>query len=182
MATETPASAGTTPRPIPGDGDVRSNWDNFNVEPGETHVLLDAKGPGVITHIWFTFLGPSRRTGRRRARPTTRRCCCGSTGTARPRPAVEAPAGRFLRQLLRPARRGHQPAGRRRGRRLVQLLLADAVPQVGPDRDRQPEREADQPALLQHRLDQEGLAAGRHAVLLRPVPAGISRRRRARTT
>ena len=70
------------------------------------------------------------------------------------RPAVEAPVGRLLRQLLRRAERGRQPAGRRRGRRFLQLLLADAVPQVGPDRDREPEREAPEPALLQHRLDQ----------------------------
>src|SRR5215470_17753350 len=41
-----------------GDLDEQSNWDNFRVAPGQTHVLLDAKGPGVITHIWITFLGP----------------------------------------------------------------------------------------------------------------------------
>src|SRR5262249_53024626 len=32
-----------------GDLNEESNWDNFRVPPGETHVLLDAKGPGVIT-------------------------------------------------------------------------------------------------------------------------------------
>src|ERR1041385_4123856 len=41
-----------------GDLDEQSNWDNFRVPPGETHVLLDETGPGVITHIWLTFLGP----------------------------------------------------------------------------------------------------------------------------
>src|SRR5512143_833499 len=40
-----------------GDADVQSNWDNFNVPPGATHVLMDAQGPGVITHIWITCLG-----------------------------------------------------------------------------------------------------------------------------
>ncbi len=35
-----------------------ANWDNRNLKPGETRVLLDEKGPGVITHMWFTFLGP----------------------------------------------------------------------------------------------------------------------------
>src|SRR2546422_9618807 len=40
------------------DLEERSNSDNFRVAPGLTHVLLDAKGPGVITHIWMTFLGP----------------------------------------------------------------------------------------------------------------------------
>ena len=44
--------------PPRGDLTEESNSDNFRVGPGETHVLLDAKGPGVITHIWLTFLGP----------------------------------------------------------------------------------------------------------------------------
>src|SRR3974390_1784145 len=47
------------PRADPrGDLDEQSNWDNFRVAPGQTHVLLDEAGPGVITHIWITFLGP----------------------------------------------------------------------------------------------------------------------------
>jgi hypothetical protein len=47
------------PRADPrGDDNEQSNWDNFNIPPGETHVLLDAQGPGVITHMWITFLGP----------------------------------------------------------------------------------------------------------------------------
>lgn len=41
-----------------GDLEEASNYDNFTVPPGETHVLMDEKGPGVITHIWITFLGP----------------------------------------------------------------------------------------------------------------------------
>ena len=41
-----------------GQLDANSNWDNKNVLPGKTKVLLDAKGPGVVTHIWMTFLGP----------------------------------------------------------------------------------------------------------------------------
>lgn len=47
-------------RNAPPKGDLleQSNFDNFRVPPGATHVLMDAKGPGVITHIWRTFLGP----------------------------------------------------------------------------------------------------------------------------
>ncbi|MCW3053701.1 MAG: hypothetical protein JWN14_2871, partial [Chthonomonadales bacterium] len=41
-----------------GDQEEKSNFDNFRVDPGKTHVLMDVKGPGVITHMWFTFLGP----------------------------------------------------------------------------------------------------------------------------
>ena len=41
-----------------GDFDPNSNRDNSNVKPGQTKVLADLKGPGEITHIWMTFLGP----------------------------------------------------------------------------------------------------------------------------
>src|SRR3989442_694366 len=44
--------------PPKGDLEELSNRDNFRVPPGATHTLLDVKGPGVITHIWITFLGP----------------------------------------------------------------------------------------------------------------------------
>ncbi len=126
------------------------------VPPGETHVLLDDEGPGVITHIWITFLGPEPQgwapAGLRQSPGDAAAHVLGRQRAPRRRGA----GGRFLRQLLRPAPRGHQPAGGRRGRRFLQLLLAHAVSEVGPDRDRQPERQAHQPALLQHRLDQEG--------------------------
>src|SRR5579862_2446925 len=47
------------PRAKPkGDDDPKSNWDNFTVAPGQTHVVMDEQGPGMITHIWMTFLGP----------------------------------------------------------------------------------------------------------------------------
>src|SRR5512145_2110009 len=35
-----------------------SNSDNKSVPPGATKVLMDREGPGAITHIWITFLGP----------------------------------------------------------------------------------------------------------------------------
>ena len=35
-----------------------NNWDNSNVAPGKSRIVLEAEGPGVVTHIWFTFLGP----------------------------------------------------------------------------------------------------------------------------
>ena len=38
--------------------DPNSNWDNSNVAPGHKKILLEAEGPGVITHIWITSLGP----------------------------------------------------------------------------------------------------------------------------
>ncbi|MBN1908740.1 MAG: DUF2961 domain-containing protein [Pirellulales bacterium] len=37
--------------------DRRNNFDRPDrIEPGETFVMADLKGPGVITHIWMTFL------------------------------------------------------------------------------------------------------------------------------
>ena len=41
-----------------GRPDPDSNRDNSTVQPGDKKVLMDVKGPGVITHIWITFLGP----------------------------------------------------------------------------------------------------------------------------
>ncbi|MCK5135186.1 MAG: hypothetical protein KAR19_05305 [Bacteroidales bacterium] len=41
---------------------ISRNTDNSRVKPGETKVVLDAEGPGVVTHMWFTFLGPGRHT------------------------------------------------------------------------------------------------------------------------
>ncbi len=40
---------------------AHSNSDNSRVAPGAKRVVLDAEGPGVVTHMWFTFLGPERQ-------------------------------------------------------------------------------------------------------------------------
>jgi hypothetical protein len=40
---------------------AHGNGDNSRVPPGNTKVVLDAEGPGVVTHMWFTFLGPERQ-------------------------------------------------------------------------------------------------------------------------
>ena len=42
-----------------GDLDEDSNWDNFNVAPGKTHVLLDEQGPGR-DHPYLDHLSRSR--------------------------------------------------------------------------------------------------------------------------
>ena len=41
-----------------GDNTEDSNEDCLWVAAGRTQVVLDAKGPGAITHIWFTFFPP----------------------------------------------------------------------------------------------------------------------------
>ena len=78
-----------------------SNWDNFTVAPGQTNVMLDEAGPGVINHIWMTFLGRKKQDWAKNGSATHQdlllRICAG-----RERGGVEAPVGDF-RELLRAA-------------------------------------------------------------------------------
>ncbi len=79
-----------------GDLDEASNWDNFRVDPGQTHVLLDAKGPGVITHIWLTFLGPEPQPWAKNGSADHQEMLLRMYWDGNPRPAVEAPVGDFF--------------------------------------------------------------------------------------
>lgn len=73
-----------------------SNIDNFNVEPGEKHVLLEADGPGVITHMWFTFLGPEPQMWAEKGAANHQEMLLRIYYDGNPRPAVEAPLGDFF--------------------------------------------------------------------------------------
>ncbi len=79
-----------------GDGDVRSNWDNYNVPAGATHVLMDAEGPGVITHIWITFLGSEPQGWAAKGSADHQELMLRMYWDGDPRPAVEAPVGDFF--------------------------------------------------------------------------------------
>jgi len=79
-----------------GDGDVQSNWDNYNVPPGATHVLFDGSGPGVITHIWITFLGPEPQNWAPRGSANHQELMLRMFWDGRERPGVEAPLGDFF--------------------------------------------------------------------------------------
>jgi len=79
-----------------GDADVRSNWDNFNVPPGATHVLMDAKGPGVVTHMWITFLGPEPQGWAAQGSADHQELMLRIYWDGDARPAVEAPVGDFF--------------------------------------------------------------------------------------
>ena len=79
-----------------GDSDVQSNWDNFNVPPGGTHVLLDEEGPGVITHIWITFLAPGPQAWAPQGSANHQELLLRMFWDGNPRPAVEAPVGDFF--------------------------------------------------------------------------------------
>ncbi len=79
-----------------GDLDEQSNWDNYRVPPGETHVLLDEAGPGVITHIWMTFLGPEPQAWAKDGSANHQEMLLRMFWDGNPRPAVEAPVGDFF--------------------------------------------------------------------------------------
>ncbi len=79
-----------------GDLDEASNWDNFNILPGETHVLMDKKGPGVITHIWLTFLGPEPQDWAKQGSANHQELLLRMFWDGNSRPGVEAPVGDFF--------------------------------------------------------------------------------------
>lgn len=82
--------------PPRGDRDEASNWDNFRVAPGETHVLMDARGPGVITHIWLTFLGPEPQAWAPQGSANHQELLLRMYWDGRAEPAVEVPVGDFF--------------------------------------------------------------------------------------
>ncbi|WCJ61096.1 DUF2961 domain-containing protein [Fontisphaera persica] len=78
------------------DRDERSNFDNFRVPPGATQVVMNVKGPGVITHIWFTFLGPEPQAWAPNGSANHQEMLLRIYWDGHPRPAVEAPVGDFF--------------------------------------------------------------------------------------
>jgi len=76
--------------------DPNSNYDNSNVAPGQTKVLMDVKGPGVITHIWMTFLGPEPHPWAKNGSADHQQMLLRMYWDSRARPAVEAPVGDFF--------------------------------------------------------------------------------------
>ncbi len=79
-----------------GDLSEESNYDNFTVSPGETQVLLDEKGPGLITHIWMTFLGPEPQRWAKKGAANHQEMLLRIYWDGEKRPSVEAPVGDFF--------------------------------------------------------------------------------------
>jgi len=73
-----------------------SNRDNSRVAPGVTKVVLDAEGPGVITHMWFTFLGPEPHAWAKDGSANHQEVLLRIYYDGSPRPGVEAPLGDFF--------------------------------------------------------------------------------------
>lgn len=76
--------------------DPDSNRDNSNVLPGETKVLADLKGPGEITHLWLTFLGPEPHPWAQNGSANHQEMLLRIYWDNRPEPDVEAPVGEFF--------------------------------------------------------------------------------------
>lgn len=96
-------------RPIPGrsrrststqrnaDGSyAHGNGDNSRVAAGATKVVLDAKGPGVVTHMWFTFLGPEPHGWAPEGSANHQEILLRIFYDGSERPGVEAPLGDFF--------------------------------------------------------------------------------------
>lgn len=79
-----------------GEPDPNSNWDNKNVAPGRTKVLMNVDGPGVITHIWMTFLGPEPHPWAKNGSANHQEMLLRIYWDGRGKPAVEAPVGDFF--------------------------------------------------------------------------------------
>ncbi|MCP5528107.1 MAG: DUF2961 domain-containing protein [Verrucomicrobiales bacterium] len=82
--------------PPKGDSEEASNWDNHRVPPGATHVLLDERGPGVITHLWITFLGPEPQAWAPEGSANHQEMLLRIYWDGREKPGVEAPVGDFF--------------------------------------------------------------------------------------
>ena len=79
-----------------GRPDPDSNADNVTVPPGKTHVLANLKGPGIVTHIWMTFLGPEPHPWAPNGAANHREMVLRIFWDGRKEPGVEAPVGDFF--------------------------------------------------------------------------------------
>jgi hypothetical protein len=75
---------------------AHSNSDNSRVAAGATKVVLDAEGPGVITHMWFTFLAPEPHPWAKEGSANHQEMLLRIYYDGSDRPGVEAPLGDFF--------------------------------------------------------------------------------------
>jgi hypothetical protein len=77
-------------KPIP------HNADNSRVKPGDKKIVLDAQGPGIVTHMWFTFLGPEPHPWATRGSATHQEMLIRIYYDGLEEPGVEVPFGDFF--------------------------------------------------------------------------------------
>ncbi len=75
---------------------IPHNSDNSRVLPGETKVVLDEKGPGIVTHMWFTFLGSGKHPWAPEGSATHQEMLLRIFYDGSKEPAVEVPFGDFF--------------------------------------------------------------------------------------
>jgi len=87
----------STSTAVDDNGDyAHSNNDNSRVAAGATKIVLAAKGPGVITHMWFTFLGPEPHPWAKDGSANHQEILLRIYYDGAQRPGVEAPLGDFF--------------------------------------------------------------------------------------
>jgi hypothetical protein len=74
----------------------KSNFDSFRVPSAGTQVVLDARGPGAITHMWFTFSEPSPKRDKHPGQANHQELLIRIYWDGGKKPAVEAPFGDFF--------------------------------------------------------------------------------------
>jgi len=79
-----------------GQPDPNSNANNRTVRPEQSHVLADLKAPGIIRHIWLTFLGPHPHPWAPKGAADPQEIIIRMYWDGREKPDVEAPAGDFF--------------------------------------------------------------------------------------
>ena len=72
------------------------NADNSRVASGATKVVLDAEGPGVVTHMWFTFLGPERHEWAPEGSANHQEILLRVFYDGQPQASIEVPLGDFF--------------------------------------------------------------------------------------
>lgn len=82
--------------PPKSDLEEKSNRDNFRIPAGKTHVLMDVQGPGIITHMWITFLGPEAHPWAKDGSANHQEMLLRIYWDGGDRPGVEAPVGDFF--------------------------------------------------------------------------------------
>jgi len=82
--------------PPKSDLEEKSNRDNFRIPAGQTHVLMDVEGPGIITHMWITFLGPEAHPWAKDGSANHQEMLLRIFYDGNEKPGVEAPVGDFF--------------------------------------------------------------------------------------
>jgi len=75
---------------------IPHNADNSRVMPGDSKVILEAEGPGVVTHMWYTFLGPGKHPWATNGSATHQEMLIRIFYDGNDKPGVEAPFGDFF--------------------------------------------------------------------------------------